>query len=159
MLSAGGAEVIDLSEVVAEDGIHRPATDAGILPGDCICAVDGIEIKTIQELNSALDRSCGKEIKLCIRRDGESAEIKICPIKEKSSGKYKIGVLIRIRFPESERLPISRRDRFVSVRWDTVSATEMFLKLQILKCIPAALSELTKGCGERRRTSGAIFER
>lgn len=95
MLSAGGAEVIDLSEVVAEDGIHRPATDAGILPGDCICAVDGIEIKTIQELNSALDRSDGKEIKLCIRRDGESAEIKICPIKEKSSGKYKIGVLIR----------------------------------------------------------------
>jgi len=95
MLSAGGAEVIELSEVVAEDGIHRPAADAGITTGDCICAVDGVCIKTIQQLNETLERSNGKEVRVTIRRNGECAEIKLRPIKEKTSGKFKIGVLIR----------------------------------------------------------------
>ncbi len=95
MLGAGGAEVIDLSEVVAEDGTHRPAADAGILAGDCILAVDKIRIKSIRDLNDALARSGGKELTVTVRRGGETAEVKITPVKEKKSGKYKIGVLIR----------------------------------------------------------------
>ena len=95
LLGAGGAEVIELSEVVAEDGAHRPAQDAGIRPGDCICAVDGVRISTIKDLNDALARSEGKEIKVIIKRCGESAEISIVPVKEKKSGKFKLGVLIR----------------------------------------------------------------
>ena len=95
MLGAGGAEVIDLSEVSAEDGLHSPAADAGIRAGDCICAADGVRIKSIKELNDALERSAGNEIKLTIRRGGETAEVPIRPVKEKKSGKYKIGVLIR----------------------------------------------------------------
>lgn len=95
MISAGGAEVIDLSDVVTQNGVCSPAADAGILAGDCIYSVDGVNIKTIQELNCALERSNGKEVKLNIRRNGETAEIKICPVKDKDSGKYKIGVLIR----------------------------------------------------------------
>ena len=95
MLGAGGAEVIDLSEVAAEDGLHSPASDAGIRAGDCICAVDGVRIKSIKDLNDALSRSGGKEVKLVIKRNGDTAEISVCPVKEKKSGKYKIGVLIR----------------------------------------------------------------
>ncbi len=95
LLSAGGAEVIELSEVIASDGLHRPAADAGIKAGDCICAVDGIAINSIKDLNNALDRSGGKEVKLIIKRNGETAEVPICPVKEKKSGNYKIGVLIR----------------------------------------------------------------
>lgn len=95
MLGMGGVEVIELSEVSAEDGIHRPAESAGIKPGDCICAVDGIAVKSIKALNDALERSGGKEVRLVVKRSGESAEITITPVKEKKSGKYKIGVLIR----------------------------------------------------------------
>lgn len=95
MLGAGGAEVVDLSEVQTEGGVSSPAKDAGILPGDCICAVDGVRVKSIKELNEALARSKGKEVKLIIKRSGETAEISLTPVKEKKSGKYKIGVLIR----------------------------------------------------------------
>lgn len=95
LLGAGGVEVIELSEVAAEDGIHRPAGDAGIKAGDCICAVDGIAVKSIKALNDALERSGGKEVKLTVKRGGDTAEVAICPVKEKKSGKYKIGVLIR----------------------------------------------------------------
>lgn len=95
LLGAGGVEVIELSEVSAEDGLHRPAEDAGIKAGDCICAVDGIEVKSIKALNDALERSGGKEVRLRIKRSGDFAEVCVCPVKEKKSGKYKIGVLIR----------------------------------------------------------------
>ncbi len=94
-LSAGGAEVIGLSEVIAEDGIHRPAEEKGVKVGDRIVAIDGICVRSIQELNEALDKSGGKEITLTLKRAGERADVEICPVKEKKSGKYKIGVLIR----------------------------------------------------------------
>ncbi len=95
MLSAGGAEVIGLSEVAAEDGIHRPAEDAGIRIGDMIVAVDGIRVKTIKELNAAFERSGGRETQVTLRRGGETAEVRLTPVKDKKSEKYKIGVLIR----------------------------------------------------------------
>ncbi len=95
MLSAEGTEIIGLSEVAAEDGLHRPAEDAGIRIGDTIVAVDDIRIKTIGDLNAALERSGGKPVKLTVKRRGETAETEILPVKEKKSGKYKIGVLIR----------------------------------------------------------------
>ncbi len=95
MLSAGGTEVIGLSEVAAEDGLHRPAEDAGICVGDTIVAVDGIRIKTISDLNRALERCGGKEVIVSVRRKGETAEVPLSPVKDKKSGNYKIGVLIR----------------------------------------------------------------
>ena len=95
MLSAGGTEVIGLSEVFAEDGLHRPAEDAGIRVGDTIVAVDGIRIKTISDLNNSLERCGGKEVLVSLRRKGETAEVPLVPVKDKKSGNYKIGVLIR----------------------------------------------------------------
>ncbi len=94
-LSAGGTEIIGLNEVVAEDGTYRPATDAGLRVGDCICAVDGICVKSISDLNAAMERSGGKTVTLVVKRAGETAEVKLTPVKEKKSGKFKIGVLIR----------------------------------------------------------------
>ncbi len=94
-LTAGGVEIIGLNEVVSEDGIHRPAEEAGIRVGDCILAVDGICVKNISDLNDALARCGGKEIKLTVARSGDTAEISLTPAKDKKSGRYKIGILIR----------------------------------------------------------------
>ncbi len=95
MLGAGGAEVIELSEVVTKEGTASPAKDAGIRPGDCICAVNEEPIRTIEDLNHALEASKGKEIEITLRRNGEFATVSITPVKDKKSGKFKIGVLIR----------------------------------------------------------------
>lgn len=94
-LSAGGTEIVGLNDVSAEDGLHRPAEDAGLKTGDILLAVDDIRIKTIAQLNAAMERSGGKTVKLSVRRNGDNAEIQITPVKEKKSGKFKIGVLVR----------------------------------------------------------------
>ena len=95
MLSAQGTEIIGLSEVATDEGLCRPAEDAGIKIGDTIVAVEGITVKTIADLNAALNRSGGKEVTLTVKRKGDTAEVKLTPVKDKKSGKYKIGVLIR----------------------------------------------------------------
>ncbi|MCI8499860.1 MAG: PDZ domain-containing protein [Clostridia bacterium] len=94
-LSAGGTEIIGLNEVVAQDGVYRPAEKAGLRIGDCICAVEGIAVKSINDLNAALERSAGKEVTLTVRRNGDTAKVPITPVKDKKSSRYKIGVLIR----------------------------------------------------------------
>lgn len=94
-LSQGGAEVIGLNEVAAKDGLLCPAEKAGIKAGDCIVAADGIAIKSISDLNAALERSNGKTIKLTVKRSGETAEVELTPAKDAKTGKFKIGVLIR----------------------------------------------------------------
>ncbi len=94
-LSEGGAEIIGLNEVAGEDGLYSPAEKAGIKAGDCIVAVDDIAVKSIADLNAAMERSCGKKIKLTIKRGGETAEVEITPVKDAKTGKFKIGVLIR----------------------------------------------------------------
>ncbi len=95
MLSAEGTEIIGLSEVATGEGLRRPAEDAGLRVGDTIVAADGIRIRSISELNAALERSGGEEITLTVKRRGETTETQVVPAKDKKSGKYKIGVLIR----------------------------------------------------------------
>ncbi len=95
MLAADGAEVIGLTEVAAEDGLHRPAEEAGIRIGDTLVAADGIRVKTISDLNAALERSGGRTVVFTVRRKGDTAQAEIAPVRDKKSGKYKIGVLIR----------------------------------------------------------------
>lgn len=94
-LSEGGAEIIGINEVSGVDGLSSPAEKAGIRAGDCIVAVDDIAIKSISDLNAALERSRGNKVKLTIKRNGETAEVELTPVKDAKSGKYKIGVLIR----------------------------------------------------------------
>ncbi len=95
LLSTGGAQIIGLSGVTAEDGVYRPAADAGMQAGDIIKEVNSAKINSSEQLNTALERSGGKSVTLTVKRGGELAKISLSPVKEKKSGKYKIGVLVR----------------------------------------------------------------
>ncbi len=94
-LSAGGTEIVGFTEIEDETGRHRPAEEAGLKIGDTICALNGMRIKTIGDLGAALEVCGGKSVVLLVRRNGETAEAAVTPVKDVKSGKYKLGVLIR----------------------------------------------------------------
>lgn len=94
-LSAGGAQVIGISEVMGEKGVCSPASEAGIRMGDIIVKAAGINVETIGDLNEILAKSKGKEIEICVKRGDTTANVCLSPVKDKVTGKYKIGVLIR----------------------------------------------------------------
>lgn len=97
-LSANGVEIVAFKEVASESGGGCPAAQAGMKTGDLIVAVDGIHTRTIAELGDALARSGGSETQFIVKRDGESLQMSLTPLKDKKDGKYKIGILIRDTF-------------------------------------------------------------
>ena len=56
-VSAGGAQVIGVCEVVCDAGNHSPAEKAGIKTGDLIVKAGGITVKNISDLNSILEKN------------------------------------------------------------------------------------------------------
>lgn len=95
LLSIGGVQVIAVSEVRTEEGTATPAKDAGLKSGDLITAVGGVEIDDANGLNETLNAAGGKKVALTLQRDGAEREISVDPVKDVSTGKYKIGVLVR----------------------------------------------------------------
>ncbi len=94
-LKTGGAQIIGISEVFTEDGSQAPAQKAGLRAGDTIYKAGGIEVQSIGDLNEIVGKSKGKSLKIEYGRSGERFETEITPVREKLSGKYKVGVLIR----------------------------------------------------------------
>ncbi len=94
-LKTGGAQIIGISEVLTEDGGQAPAQKAGLRAGDTIYKAGGIEVQSIGDLNEIVGKSKGKSLKIEYGRAGERFETEITPVREKLSGKYKVGVLIR----------------------------------------------------------------
>ena len=94
-LKTGGAQVIGISEVLSENGSYSPAGKAGIRTGDIINKVENIKVESIEDLNEIVNKSKGKRLNFEVSRGEERLNIEIQPIKEKNTGKYKVGILIR----------------------------------------------------------------
>lgn len=94
-LQTDGVQIIGICEVATENGNVSPASKAGIRSGDTIVKIGGIRIKSIAELNEIVNKSKGKSLETEIQRGKESLSFEITPKKDKESGRYKIGVLVR----------------------------------------------------------------
>lgn len=94
-LKAGGVQIIGFCDVIGEDGARSPALNAGLVLGDTITKVAGIEVESIAELNDIINKNQGKEFNLEYIRKGEKQTITIKPIKDKATNRYKIGILVR----------------------------------------------------------------
>ena len=94
-LSAGGVQIIGLCEVMGENGVYTPAAESGLRVGDIVEKAANIDISSIPELNEILNKNGEKNIELSIRRGVEVLKIKLNPIKDRVTGRYKIGVIVR----------------------------------------------------------------
>ena len=94
-LKTGSAQVIGTCEVVSEKGGGSPAAAVGLRAGDYITKVEGIKVETVAELNEIVNKSKGKELLFEIERGDECFSCYICPLKDKITERYKIGVLVR----------------------------------------------------------------
>lgn len=94
-LSAGGVQIIGFTEINTEDGTCSPGAEAGFKCGDLMISAAGIPLKTMGDLNEILSKNKGKELEIVFKRASTEKKLKIKPVKESSSGRYKIGVIIR----------------------------------------------------------------
>ena len=89
-----GVLVAGLTEVKAQGGTVTPATDAGLKVGDIITAIDGIKVKSSEEIASIIESS-DEPIDITYIRSGEKYNVKITPALSEKDGKYKTGLMLR----------------------------------------------------------------
>ncbi len=94
-LSAGGVQIIGLCEVMGENGVYTPAADCGLKVGDTILKAGNISVSSIADLNEILNKNGEKSIQLNVIRGGDDLEVSLKPIKDRVTGRYKIGVIVR----------------------------------------------------------------
>ena len=94
-LKSGEIQVIGLCEVMSEKGVNSPALQSGLKSGDKITSVNGAKVETVLQLNEILNKTRGKTLDFCILRGNEELKVQIQPLKDKITGKYKIGILAR----------------------------------------------------------------
>ena len=92
---SGGIQILGFCEIMTENGVVSPASNADMKAGDCIIAVAGISVETVGELNEILEKNGVNPLKVRIQRGEEEIEKIIIPAKDRITGRIKLGLLIR----------------------------------------------------------------
>lgn len=87
-----GATIAGLSDVLTNNGIASPSRDAGLIEGDVILEIDNQEINNAKDIEKTVQNSKSKLI--TVKRESEIKVLRISPALD-SSGKYKLGILIK----------------------------------------------------------------
>lgn len=96
-LFSEGVICVGSNSIVGKDGIHQPIKQSGIEEGDAILKLEGIDIDTIQDIDTIINLPAfaGKELTATIRRGSEIIDKKITPVFDVISQKYKLGLWVR----------------------------------------------------------------
>ena len=91
-----GVYVVNTEEFETTDGkTCCPAIDAGIIPGDIIVSINGMDITTAQELEEITNKAKGSEMLLKIKRKNEEKHLTLSAKKCSTSNDYKLGLWIK----------------------------------------------------------------
>ena len=90
-----GILIVDYCDVKSNGENKNPAREAGLKPGDCICAIDGQALSTANQLAECIGARGQVEMALSYRRDGQELETKLTPTPCDEDGRLRIGLYVR----------------------------------------------------------------
>ena len=96
-LFSEGVICVGANPVVSNTGTKYPLETSGIVDGDALTHIEGIEIDSIQDIDRIINlpNFAGKELTLTLRRGNETIETTATPVYDLLSGKYKLGLWVR----------------------------------------------------------------
>lgn len=94
MLNTKNVEVIGLCEVDGESGLSCPAREAGIMAGDVIKKINGLQITSVSKLTQTLNEDYSI-YNFDIERNNQLVSVNVKPIKSKKNGKKQFGMLVK----------------------------------------------------------------
>jgi stage IV sporulation protein B len=92
-IRAKGLIVVGLTDVLTADGAKMPERSGEIYIGDQIVAANDIKIQTLSDLKNSLSE--GKPQRLTLLRGSDLRDVTVCPLLEKFSGTYKLGIMVK----------------------------------------------------------------
>lgn len=93
-LFSDGVLVVGLSPVETEDGVQYPGRACGLKTGDVITHINGGEVDTIEQIQSALAEQAGEPLIIQATRGQRQVQLTAAAV-ENSQGVYQLGVWLR----------------------------------------------------------------
>jgi stage IV sporulation protein B len=93
-IKTDGVMVVDVAAVETDDGSVCPAGDAGILPGDVIVMLGGIETHTAADLTAAVASLSGEPTSVTVERGDRTIQFTVTPALE-HNGSPRLGLWLR----------------------------------------------------------------
>jgi regulator of sigma E protease len=110
-----------------------PAEIAGIIPGDVVIEIDGVRIKTWQNLSSEISDKFEKEISIIVERSNQELTFKFNPIKVVTNSGIERGVIGVQRLSSLDDLPeefiVINKENFLGALAKAFSETYKFTVL------------------------------
>jgi len=94
-LQSKGIILIGGNYILSNNGIEKPFENSGLMTGDIITHIDGIEINSVSDINSILMNYTGGMLKLQVNRNGDIIYVTILPALDKMTNTYKLGLWVK----------------------------------------------------------------
>ena len=96
-LFSDGVICVGSNAVVTNDGTKEPFKDSGLIEGDAIIKIEDIEIENIEDIDRIINLPtfAGLELTLTIKRNETEQKVKITPVFDVLTQKYKLGLWVR----------------------------------------------------------------
>jgi regulator of sigma E protease len=160
------AFMLGAPEVLATDNVMvssvasgSPADQAGLRLGDIVASIDGVPVKSTEELVALIDKRRGQPVLLVIKRGPDSVEVTLTPRANPPEGEGALGVTIQASaskitlkyYPFGQALWLGVQETF-SVFAMTVSVPVLILR----GLIPAELLRPIGPPGIYQQTASAV---
>ena len=96
-LYSDGVICVGSNAVATQSGTKEPIKESGLQTGDAIIKIEDIEIENIQDIDRIINLPtfAGVELKLTIKRNDQEHIVKITPVFDVLTQKYKLGLWVR----------------------------------------------------------------
>ncbi len=96
-LYSDGVICVGSNAVATSEGTKEPIKESGLQTGDAILKIEDIEIQNIEDVDRIINLPtfAGQELTLTIKRDEKEEKVKIIPVFDMLTQKYKLGLWVR----------------------------------------------------------------
>lgn len=94
-LQSKGVILIGGNYILSNKGIMKPFENSGLQSGDIITEIDGVEINSVEDINTILKDYDGRELNLTVNRNGNIMNVGILPALDKMTNEYKLGLWVK----------------------------------------------------------------
>lgn len=96
-LFSEGVICVGSNIVATSEGTKEPIKNSGLMEGDAILKIEEIDIESIDDIDRIINLPTftGKEINLTVKRGEENLNIKVTPVFDVLTQKYKLGLWVR----------------------------------------------------------------
>jgi stage IV sporulation protein B len=93
-MNVKGVLVVGLEEIETENDVVSPGYDAGIQVGDMILSINDTDVYYADEVTEIVENS-KETLNIQVSRNDDLINFKVTPVKDLTTGQYKIGVWVK----------------------------------------------------------------